>query len=108
MRRLRRPSSITMEAAIWPLPSTSFQERPAAELQAWQGCCGGDFKRAPAGGGGQTRAPRGGVLEPGPPRVHGVPEGLAQCVGDGDQLRHVSRIRWLIENSTLTRIPGAS
>ena len=28
--------SITMEAAIWPLPSTSFQVRPAAELQTWQ------------------------------------------------------------------------
>src|SRR6266850_277442 len=41
MRRLRRPSSITMEVAIWPLPSTSFHVRPLAELQTWQACCGG-------------------------------------------------------------------
>src|ERR1700680_1274517 len=41
MRRLRRPSSITIEAAIWPRPSTSFHVRPAAELQTWQACCGG-------------------------------------------------------------------
>src|SRR6185312_14962229 len=41
MRRLRRPSSMTMWAAMWPLPSTSFQVSPSAELQAWQVCCGG-------------------------------------------------------------------
>src|SRR5437763_15880630 len=41
MRRLRRPSSITIEAAIWPLPATSFHVRPAAALQIWQACCGG-------------------------------------------------------------------
>src|SRR5947207_13923834 len=41
MRRLRRPSSITMQVAIWPLPATSFHVRPAAELQTWQACCGG-------------------------------------------------------------------
>src|SRR5712691_11863542 len=41
MRRLRRPSSITMEVAIWPLPAISFHVRPAAELQTWQACCGG-------------------------------------------------------------------
>src|ERR1051325_9171403 len=46
MRRLSRPSSMTMEAAIWPLPTTSFQVRPAAELQAWQVCCGGDCSRS--------------------------------------------------------------
>src|SRR6266436_5017471 len=41
MRRLRRPSSITMEVAMWPLPSTSFHVRLAAELQTWQACFGG-------------------------------------------------------------------
>src|ERR1051326_8459468 len=46
MRRLRRPSSITMQAAIWPLPATSFQVRPAAELQTWQACCGGYCSRS--------------------------------------------------------------
>src|SRR6202023_3628080 len=48
MRRLRRPSSITMWVAIWPFPSTSFHVRPAAELQTWQACCGGDCSRAQA------------------------------------------------------------
>src|SRR6185437_1826728 len=48
MRRLRRPSSITMWAAMWPLPSISFQVRPAAELQAWQFCCGGYCRRSQA------------------------------------------------------------
>src|SRR5271165_4496828 len=48
MRRLRRPSSITMEVAIWPLPSTSFHVRPAAELQTWQACCGGYCSRSQA------------------------------------------------------------
>src|SRR5215813_8560324 len=46
MRRLRRPSSITMEVAIWPLPATSFHVRPAAELQNWQACCGGYCSRS--------------------------------------------------------------
>src|SRR5215510_3908523 len=45
MRRLRRPSSITMKAAIWPFPCTSFQVRPATELQIWQACCGGYCSR---------------------------------------------------------------
>src|ERR1051325_10679921 len=48
MRRLSRPSSMTMEAAIWPLPATSFQVRPAAELQTWQVCCGGEWRRVAA------------------------------------------------------------
>src|SRR5436190_8901216 len=48
MRRLRRPSSITMEAAIWPLPATSFHVRLAAELQIWQACCGGYCSRSQA------------------------------------------------------------
>src|SRR5256885_15184381 len=48
MRRLRRPSSITMQVAIWPLPSTSFHARPLAELQTWQACCGGDFSLSQA------------------------------------------------------------
>src|SRR5580698_8189427 len=38
MRRLRRPSSITMKLAIWPFPSTSFHVRPFAEAHARQ-CC---------------------------------------------------------------------
>src|SRR5215471_2009331 len=41
MRRLRRPSSMTIYAAIWPFPCTSFQARLAAEPQTWQACCGG-------------------------------------------------------------------
>src|SRR5262245_26725946 len=41
MRRLRRPSSITMKAATWPFPGTSFHVKPATELQIWQVCCGG-------------------------------------------------------------------
>src|SRR5215469_8456017 len=48
MRRLRRPSSITIWAAIWPLPSISFQVRPAAELQTWHACCGGYCSRSQA------------------------------------------------------------
>src|SRR5215471_10906639 len=41
MRRLRRPSSMTISAAIWPFPCTSFQARLAADPQTWQACCGG-------------------------------------------------------------------
>src|ERR1700730_4526877 len=57
MRRLRRPSSITMEVAIWPLPSTSFHVRLAAELQTWQVCCGGDCSLSQAAQGCKTRRP---------------------------------------------------
>src|ERR1700704_1305673 len=41
MRRLRRPSSMTIYVAIWPLPLTSFHASFAAEPQTWQVCCGG-------------------------------------------------------------------
>src|ERR1051325_3938074 len=37
-----------MAAAIWPIPATSFQVRPAAELQTWQACCGGYCSRSQA------------------------------------------------------------
>src|SRR5262245_63906468 len=41
MRRYTRTSSITIQAAICPFPCTSYQVRPATELQIWQVCCGG-------------------------------------------------------------------
>src|SRR5262245_48665114 len=41
MRRLSRPSSITIYVAIWPFPLTSFHSSCAADPQTWQVCCGG-------------------------------------------------------------------
>src|SRR5919109_2972690 len=41
MRRLSRPSSMTIYVAIWPLPLTSFHTSFSADPQTWQVCCGG-------------------------------------------------------------------
>src|SRR5919108_4634554 len=41
MRRLSRPSSITIYVAIWPFPLTSFHSNLSADPQNWQVCCGG-------------------------------------------------------------------
>src|SRR5919109_5201942 len=41
MRRLSRPSSMTIYVAIWPFPLTSFHASFSADPQTWQVCCGG-------------------------------------------------------------------
>src|SRR5216683_5894052 len=41
MRRLSRPSSMTIYVAMWPFPRTSFHASVPADLQTWQVCCGG-------------------------------------------------------------------
>src|SRR5689334_15968285 len=41
MRRFRRPSSITIYVAMWPLPVTGFHVSFASELQTWHVFCGG-------------------------------------------------------------------
>src|SRR5919109_4821994 len=41
MRRLSRPSSMTIYVAIWPFPLTSFHPSLSADPQTWQVCCGG-------------------------------------------------------------------
>src|SRR5215471_16236759 len=48
MRRLSRPSSITIYVAIWPLPATSFHSSLSADPQTWQVCCGGYWSLAQA------------------------------------------------------------
>src|SRR5438094_2671146 len=41
MRRLSRPSSITIYVAMWPFPLTSCHASFSADPQTWQVCCGG-------------------------------------------------------------------
>src|SRR5688572_16140297 len=41
MRRLSRPSSMTIYVAMWPLPLTSFHVSLASDPQTWQVFCGG-------------------------------------------------------------------
>src|SRR2546421_10942706 len=41
MRRLSRPSSMTIYVAMWPFPLTSCHASFSADLQTWQVCCGG-------------------------------------------------------------------
>src|SRR5215475_11746954 len=41
MRRLSRPSSMTIYVAMWPFPLTSFHASFSADPQTWQVCCGG-------------------------------------------------------------------
>src|SRR6185503_12863485 len=41
MRRLSRPSSMTIYVAMWPLPLTSFHTSLSADPQTWQVFCGG-------------------------------------------------------------------
>src|SRR5262249_45374698 len=48
MRRLSRPSSMTIYVAIWPLPVTSFHSSLSADRQTWQVCCGGYWSLAQA------------------------------------------------------------
>src|SRR5262245_59684463 len=48
MRRLSRPSSITIYVAIWPLPWTSFHSSLSADPQTWHARCGGYWSLAQA------------------------------------------------------------